>query len=270
VGEICKDTAYRTIVVDQPIIPDFDFSPEEVCVGDPVSLLPYSDSTTIQFQWILAEQLRTEAAVARVYQHAFDQAGTFVIRLNIQSRACPDTSYTDSITVYALPEVDLGSDTSICLHGQPVYLKNLRDAPLSPYHQVWSTGDTTEVLKVVHPGTYTLRVTSELLGCTTTESIEIAKDCYIDIPNAFTPNGDGNNDYFLPRLLLTEGLQRFHMQVFSRWGQLVFETNRLDGRGWDGRFNDKIQPLGVYLYRIQADFANGREERYAGNVTLVR
>src|SRR5690606_14999924 len=113
-----------------------------------------------------------------------------------------------------------------------------------PYRQLWSTGDTSEILEVVHPGTYTLSVTTDPIGCTTTETIEIHKDCYIDIPNAFTPNGDGQNDYFFPRQLLTENISRFNMEVFNRWGQVVFETNRLDGRGWDGRLNGKQQPLG--------------------------
>src|SRR5690606_23081679 len=112
------------------------------------------------------------------------------------------------------------------------------------------TGDTTEILKVVHPGIYTLSVSTKPIGCTTTESITIHKDCYIDIPNAFTPNGDGSNDYFFPRQLLSESLSHFHMQVYNRWGQLLFETNNLNGRGWDGRLNGKNQPTGVYLYRI--------------------
>src|SRR5690606_24672397 len=101
------------------------------------------------------------------------------------------------------------------------------------------------------------------------ESIEISKDCYIDIPNAFTPDGDGHNDYFFPRQLLTEGVSRFKMQIFNRWGQLLFETSRLDGRGWDGNFNGKAQPTGAYLYRIEADFSNGQWEKYEGNITLL-
>lgn len=269
-GEICADTAYHMIVVDAPVVPAFDFNSKEICVGQAVELTPYLNNTITQIQWKLGGDKRTEASVQGRYLHAFEDAGIFPVTLTVRPRACPDTSYTDSISVHPLPEVDLGADSSICLHGQSVYLKNLHDAPLNTYHQIWSTGDTTDVLKVVHPGIYTLSVSAEPIGCTSTESIEITKDCYIDIPNAFTPNGDGQNDYFLPRQLLTEGLNRFRMQVFNRWGQRMFETTNLNGRGWDGRFNDKVQPMGVYLYRIEATFSNGRQEQYEGNVTLIR
>src|SRR5690606_5064452 len=114
-GAICRDTVYQTIVVDQPISPYYDVEPEAVCVGQPVHFVPHTDSTTTQLQWELADQQRIEPAVHNRYQYAFDQAGVFPVTLAIQSRACPDTSYTDSIRVFALPEVDLGGDTSICL-----------------------------------------------------------------------------------------------------------------------------------------------------------
>jgi gliding motility-associated-like protein len=60
------------------------------------------------------------------------------------------------------------------------------------------------------------------------------------------------------------------MQVLNRWGQLIFETSASDGRGWDGRFNNVAQPAGVYVYLIEASFANDIHEQYQGNVTLFR
>lgn len=270
-GEICKDTTYQTILVDRPPIPHFDAAPKEVCAGQTVYLIPHIDSTISQINWIFGEdEYREQPAVQQQYRHAFDHRGAYPVTLNVQSRACPDTSYTDSITVYPLPEVDLGSDSSICPHRPPLFLKNIRKTAPNPYRQVWSTGDTTEVLKVVHPGIYTLSVTTEPIGCTTKESVIIAKDCYIDIPNAFTPNGDGSNDYFFPRQLSSESISRFHLRVFNRWGQIVFESSSLNGRGWDGRFRNSPQPTGVYLYRISVDFLNERQENYEGNVTLMR
>jgi gliding motility-associated-like protein len=124
-------------------------------------------------------------------------------------------------------------------------------------------------LKVVHPGTYSLTVTAEPLGCNTTESVIVSKDCYIDIPNAFSPNGDGVNDFFFPRQLLSNSLAGFKMQIFNRWGQVIFETTKTDGRGWDGNFNGSHQPEGVYIYKISA-IINEEQENYQGNVTLIR
>src|SRR5690606_11924070 len=139
---------------------------------------------------------------------------------------------------------------------------------------MWSTGDTTSYIVVRHPGVYSASVSKE--GCYTTDSVEIFKDCYIDIPNSFTPNNDGENDYFLPRQLLSKSVTKFKMQIFNRWGQKVFETDKTDGRGWDGKFNNTDQPLGVYVYIIEVEMSpEGVDhyhgvEKYQGNVTLIR
>ena len=60
------------------------------------------------------------------------------------------------------------------------------------------------------------------------------------------------------------------MTIFNRWGQIVFETAKSDGRGWDGKFNGEDQPSGVYVYMIEARFQDGVAEKYQGNVTLLR
>jgi gliding motility-associated-like protein len=106
--------------------------------------------------------------------------------------------------------------------------------------------------------------------CSTTDEIIVVKDCIIDVPNSFTPNGDGVNDYFFPRQLLSNGVASFTMGIYNRWGQKIFETRKSNGRGWDGRFNDKPQPMGVYVYDIRVIMKNGRAEAYTGNVTLLR
>src|SRR5690606_17311931 len=159
----------------------------------------------------------------------------------------------------------------ICLDGQPLILRNL--APVNPslqYAYSWNTGDTSSSLRVIQPGSYSLRMQSSPLGCSTTEFVTVTKDCYLDIPNAFTPNGDGENDYFFPRTLLSKGVHQFKMNIFNRWGQQVFETAAVDGRGWDGRLNNIAQPMGVYLYLIEVSYVNGRQEQYKGNVTLIK
>jgi len=133
---------------------------------------------------------------------------------------------------------------------------------------LWSTGETTSSITVGEPGYYSTTVT--IGGCSASDTVFVANDCYMDLPNVFTPNGDGVNDYFYPRQYLTKGITTFSMNIYNRWGQKLFETESIDGRGWDGRFNGKEQPEGVYVYIIEVSFKDGQKEHHQGNVTLMR
>lgn len=264
----CTDTAYKNIIVDAPANGyGFALSPHEICMGESVRLETADDSTLshLQYNWGDQNTLVTED---KIVQHAYDQAGVMPVSLTAVFRVCPEQQYTDTVKVHALPVVYLGPDTSICLHGAPVVLTSR--IPRQPGEQYrWSNGAETGTIEVRHEGSYKLTVINEH-DCANSDVVEVNKDCYIDIPNAFTPDNDGSNDYFFPRQLLSRSLSGFHMTVFNRWGQVVFETSRGEGRGWDGKWNGKDQPQGVYLYRIEATLDNKERETYQGNVTLIR
>ncbi len=87
------------------------------------------------------------------------------------------------------------------------------------------------------------------------------------IPSAFTPNGDGINDFFGVK---AEGIKQFKLQIFNRWGELVFESNDMYTL-WDGTYlGDKITSTDVYVYKVKATGINDKplpEEK--GRVTLV-
>ena len=197
--------------------------------------------------------------------HSFDTAGSFIVKATAAYRLCADTSFYDTVTIKSFPQINLGLDTAICESGSPIRIGDM-SAPAGRYK--WNTGDTTATILARNYGTY--YATLSLEGCSSTDTIEVRKDCYLDIPNVFTPDGDGTNDYFLPRVFLSRSLNKFKMSVYNRWGQLIFESANVNGRGWDGKFNNTIQPQGVYVYRIDAEFENGRKENYTGNVTLLR
>lgn len=262
----CFDTAYALIYIDSTPHLEIRADKIEICEGEEVTFsLDYLESAS-RVDWDFGDQVQWSQP--RQSRHAYDQAGSYIVQVNADYPVCEDRQDTLHLNVISYPVVDLGPDSSICLHGQPVYLEN-RAPEASPLTRwSWNTGDTTSRLKVLHHGTYSL--TATLGRCSTTESIEVLKDCYTNLPNAFTPNGDGENDYFYPRQLLTEGVSSFKMTVYNRWGHTVFETNRIDGRGWDGTLNGKEQPVGVYLYQIDVTFKNGRQESFNGNLTLIR
>jgi gliding motility-associated-like protein len=88
----------------------------------------------------------------------------------------------------------------------------------------------------------------------------------IYIPNAFTPNGDGKND-----VLLVYGytIQSLRFSVFNQWGEKIFESAN-QATGWNGNYNGKPQPSGVYMYVCQITYRDGTTEVKKGSINLVR
>jgi len=264
-GMPCNDTASVTIRVDSLGYVTFAFDKKEVCIGVPVMLTPsYRGEFPDTLLWHFGDG--TELLKNNTIIHTYDKPGKMIINLQAHYPACPPTSYVDSINVYPYPVVNLGPDTSICPGDGGITLSN--HAGDYSYANLWSTGATGESINVSVPAVYWLMVTSDH-GCTTTDSQFVKPDCYIAIPNAFTPDGDGINDYFFPRQLLSAGLTAFHMDIYDRWGEKIFATENINGRGWDGKFNSVAQPTGVYIYTIKAVFKNGYVQNYQGNVTLL-
>lgn len=121
-------------------------------------------------------------------------------------------------------------------------------------------------------GMYVLIITDGK-GCVTLDTFRIGNDesnCVTGLVfgNAFTPNGDHVNDYFIP--VATPTLNKFHMTIYDRWGQLVFETNDATV-GWDGNFKGKPQPLGMYLWFADYGFSDKPGIQYkTGTLSLFR
>lgn len=88
------------------------------------------------------------------------------------------------------------------------------------------------------------------------------------VPNAFTPNGDQINDIFLP-IIFCEELQYYHLEIFDRWGNLVFQSFEKD-LGWDGRFNSEKMNPAVFVYVIEYQIRGYGKNIKAGDVTLVK
>ena len=86
------------------------------------------------------------------------------------------------------------------------------------------------------------------------------------VPTAFSPNEDGNNDF----LFVYGGqIESLSFDIYDRWGERVFSSSSQD-KGWDGNFNGKKASSGVYVYKLKAIFTDGDIHNASGNVTLVR
>ena len=263
----CHDTAYATITVDTISGIGISLTDTVICQGTYITYTGnYEGIGNTGNIWNFGDG----SIIANVnpVTHSFDATGVFTITLTAEYRVCPDTSASRTVTVFAQPTIYLGPDTSICAGSEPITITDNINAG-NPYASwLWSTGQTTPSITIVAPGIY--YATVNVNNCYASDTIAVLSNCYMDIPNAFTPNGDGVNDYFFPRNLLTKGLATFSMNIYDRWGVLIFQTTSIDGRGWDGKFNNVDQPDGVYVYMIDATFIDGQKEHHQGNVTLLR
>ena len=131
--------------------------------------------------------------------------------------------------------------------------------------------DPSPVYQFQQPGTYTVKltVTNELSGCASTDSSVTLtiSEAALEFPNAFTPNGDGSNDLFLPAF---RSLRTYDLRIYNRWGHEVFSSSD-PAKGWDGTINGREAAAGTYYFYAKAEgYEKGVVFHRHGSVTLVR
>lgn len=260
----CIDSTSKLLYVDAVPNVNFTVTDSVICVGEKITFFDSLSANIIKFSW----DFKDGSLVFDLHNptHTWDNAGTYDVTLSAISTFCPQKTLSKLITVNSFPQLSLGPDTMMCpgVTGA-VFLADINN-PSATYQ--WSTGETSNGITVTQPGYYWVKASNG--ECTTTDSIWIKRDCYINIPNAFTPDGDGLNDYFLPRELLSSGVRSFTMNMYNRWGENIFTTSSIEGRGWDGKYNGVPQPMGAYVYVMDVEFINNIKKTFKGNVTLIR
>ena len=140
----------------------------------------------------------------------------------------------------------------------------------------WSTGAASKQISVSDTGTYTLNVNFPNAVCPRIETFKVKPDaCPVDIklPNVFSPNGDGDNDFFTPISPGEFGVydfDTFYIKIYNRWGELVFESTDPNFK-WDGNSKQgKILSDGVYYYLGKMSFKSGKSKSISGFISLIR
>jgi len=112
-------------------------------------------------------------------------------------------------------------------------------------------------------------------GCTATKDLDILviPTPNIYVPNTFSPNGDGFNDFFT--IFSNDGVESIlELNIFDRWGDHLYQARNINsnvpGFGWDGTFHQKDMPSGTFVYYIKLLLTDGTEKKMTGDVTLVR
>ncbi len=156
-----------------------------------------------------------------------------------------------TVTVETIPEAPTGVRYSWTVNGQPIggNSPEVQDEPIDD------------------PAVYEVTITTAN-GCVTTASITlmVVPPQHI-VPNAFTPNGDGRNDFF--NVVSKGSIEIIQFRVYNRWGKLIYD-NEDPNNGWDGTDNGTPAPSDVYVYYIVIRYPDGREFVEQGDVTLIR
>jgi gliding motility-associated-like protein len=215
------------------------------------------------FLWTGPNGFTSDQAKIEILNVLPENSGVYQLRVE-DTLKCDESSQFE-LVVDQLPIIAFaGQDT---IFAEPGYELNAGSGYMG---YLWNTGATNEYILIDSIGEYFVRVTSHE-GCTQSDTVQIRwGNGAFFLPNAFTPNGDGLNDDFGP-ITVFEKIKDFHMAIYSRWGELVFETNN-ETLGWNGRLKGKTCQAGVYIYQISflEQGSNATTKTIRGTVVLLR
>ena len=209
----------------------------------------------------------TGVSPAGLFDPAVSGNGTFIISYKFVAQNGCEYDTTRRIVVSAPPSISLPADVQVLEGGQvTVPARATGDSLTYQWSPAAGLSNANILNPVASPAVntlYTLTVTSDG-GCSAAAQVLISVLKYPVIPNAFTPNGDGINDYWDIKYL--SSYPGNTVNIFDRYGRKVYTSNGY-GTPWDGTYNGTALPTGVYYYII--DPKNGRKP-IAGNVTIIR
>ncbi|MDP2187141.1 MAG: gliding motility-associated C-terminal domain-containing protein [Sphingobacteriaceae bacterium] len=230
-GNCAGEDSIYVFINNNPI--SVDLGPDfPLCIGV-TELLDAGNPNATRYIWSTGDSTRTISIT---------QPDTFWVV--VIDRGCVATD-TIIVGLDSTTSIQVMADTTLC-PGESLRI----DAAAFGISFLWSTGQTTPAITVIDTGTYIVEVTSNN-GCILYDTIRVKYRCdtRVFMPTAFTPNGDGLNDIFLPALQsVDEG--DYELSIYDRWGQLVFFTS--DPRtGWNGEIRGQPAQQGAYQYVVR-------------------
>lgn len=278
---ILRDTAYcnsgdtvrKTLSVAPLVVAQFT-TPAQGCV-------PYTanfNNTSVAgqtYQWDFGDG-NTSTLMNPV--HTYTLIGTYTVTLIANN---PNTCNLSDTTRFTINVVNRPVSNFSFIPNPPVEntantFTNLSSPDATLFKWLFGDGDslvTSSRLPVVHQynttGTFNAcLVTINAAGCADTFCLPVQTiiNPLVDVPNAFTPNSNDQNNKIFVR---GYGISKMRFIIWNRWGQKVFESNDRN-IGWDGRFKGVVQPMDVYAYTLDVEFFDGTKTTKAGDITLIR
>jgi len=212
--------------------------------------------------------------------------GTYTVSLLVTGPGGSEIAVRDTVVhVYPNASAYFTANPDVVNTGDVVFYYNLSNEA-SIYSWDFGDGNSSVERDPLHTyqdvGSYEVTLIADnIYNCPDTfrlaDAVLVDVGGYIEFPNAFTPNtqssSDGtynanrlDNDVFFP---VFAGVDGYKMQIYNRWGELLFESNDIQV-GWDGYYKGTLAQQGVYVWRAQVTFTDGKQVTRAGDLTLLR
>lgn len=246
-------------VIDTFIVHNTSFTlqlPEDtaICAGKSINLDAYHPGIE-HYSW------NNGAASSSI---TVQEAGTYYVTATSGRCILSDTFKLS--TIKAVLNINQ-ADTTVC-NTDPISIT--ADCNLSSTY-LWSDGTQGATITPAASGNYTVTASNICGEFSKSVSINV-EDCYCELwfPTAFSPNGDGLNDVFGPKIAPGCSFSNYKFKVYNRYGQLIFSTNQA-GLGWDGAHLNRTAEAGVYYYIVEYENRySGVTKLYKGDLSLVR
>jgi len=245
-----------------------------ICAGDSVTLRAqiWDNNPRETFTWIGSDGTTSMDSVWRVapgqttdYELIYDPGvcRSFELDTRIQVQGPIDLALT------ATPNpVDRGEPFDLTVEGVGDVPAGSRWLWTENGNEIAETDTSQWMTAIQEPTLFGVSLETPF-GCLYEAGVAVAVRAFrSEMPNAFSPNGDGVNDYF--NLVYRGGRPDIeNFRIFNRWGQLVYDNDTPE-QGWDGTYRGRPQPADVYIYRLHLMTPEGLEQSYEGEVTLLR
>ncbi len=262
----CKSSMQVIVtLLPPPPLPPVVFGPHVLCQGQ--SALNWISNNNYTYIWTTPNLSLFESDTMEI-----NQQGTYTVTAY---DPCGSASSIFQV-ILSNPEAAFSADT---LQGSaPLYIRFLNTSTGLALTSIWNFSDNENSYifnpshNFLNPGEYPIQlIVRDTMGCTDTATviIKVLDDAPIlIIPNIFTPNGDGVNDFLTVKM---EGIQYFRCRIFDRWGVLVYEWVGLDGR-WDGTESGRGAACsdGTYFFIADYQIEKQQTQTRTGYITLLR
>jgi gliding motility-associated-like protein len=245
----------------------------QICAGDSVALNVIGADS---YSWSPSNTLNNSTIQNPV---AFPATNTAYTITGKDSNNCFSDMAVVNVTVNPSPTVNIIDSSVQLLLGSSYTIATT--ASIDAQNPVWTPANGLSCYNCLQPvatvgktTVYTLKVSNQN-GCVDSDKITITSLCTnesVFLPNTFSPNNDGMNDYFYPRT--PSDVNIISLTVFNRWGQTVFQKRNFSSNnamnGWDGKYKNNLQNADVYVYVMELQCSGNNSFLKRGNITLMR